>query len=42
MVVEEDGRCGGKLEFVISAAKWLHNIRFLADSGDGAVALALL
>jgi hypothetical protein len=26
---------------VISASKWLHNIRFLADSGDGAVAPAL-
>jgi hypothetical protein len=29
------------LEFVISAAKWLHNIRFLAVSGEGAVAPAL-
>ena len=38
----QNRRCGGKLECMVSAAKWLHNIRFLADLGEGAVAPALL
>jgi hypothetical protein len=41
MVADMDHRCGGKFEFRVSAAKWLHNIRFLADQGMGAVASAL-